>query len=173
MEKGLVQVYCGDGKGKTTAAIGLAVRQIAVNNKILFVSFLKNGNSSEVSVLEKFDNVDTIFDKKLNKFIFYMNDIEKKEAKENQRDLFEYVKNNSNKYDCVIMDEVLDLITNDFITETELVDFINNKPENTELVITGHSITDKIIEAVDYYTNFKCIKHPYEKGIKARKGIEF
>ena len=172
---GLVHVYTGNGKGKTTAAVGLAVRACGAGLKVLFVQFLKSNYTSELASFEKLSPaIDIKRGCSFKKFVWNMNSEELSEAKKEAGEIFDIVKNelNSAKYDMVILDEILGTMTNGFIDEASLVELIKQKPSGVELVLTGRGATQGIISVADYVSEIVAVKHPYEKGTGSRKGIE-
>jgi len=175
MENGLIHLYYGYGKGKTTSAIGLAIRAIGSDNKILFTSFLKDFLSGEFEIIKNHKSKIELFEcSPVYKFYKDMTDEEKDFTKKSQHRVFlktieKAIKDN---YDVLILDELIDLIDLECITVDEVVDFLKSKPSSLEVVITGHSENLKLIEISDYVTEFLCKKHPYYQGISARKGIE-
>jgi cob(I)alamin adenosyltransferase len=174
MEKGLIEVYTGDGKGKTTAAIGLACRAIGHNLKVCFIYFHKNPERwgyGEFKILEKI-GVDIFgFAKEHPHF----DKVEKEKLREECLKGIEFIKKiyKEKKYDVIICDEILISLRDGFLNEEEIIKIMEEKPKNVELVLTGRYITEKIIEKADLVSEIKKIKHPYDKGIKSREGIEF
>jgi cob(I)alamin adenosyltransferase len=174
MEKGLIEVYTGDGKGKTTAVIGLACRAIGHNLKVCFIYFHKNPERwgyGEFKILEKI-GVDIFgFVKEHPHF----DKVEKEKLREECLKGIEFIKKiyKEKKYDVIICDEILISLRDGFLNEEEIIKIMEEKPKNVELVLTGRYITEKIIEKADLVSEIKKIKHPYDKGIKSREGIEF
>lgn len=171
---GLVHIYEGDGKGKTTAAIGLAVRCAGSGKKVLFSQFLKSDTSSELKVLKNIDNINVYVKKNNFGFTFNMTETEKIVAK----DFFtRYLKDIihlavTSKVDLLVMDEVIDACNMDMVETDMLINFLKTRPENMEVVMTGRNPKDEIAESADYLTRFKKVKHPFDKGVRARVGIE-
>jgi len=161
MIKGLIQVYTGDGKGKTTAALGLALRAAGRNMKVLIVQFMKKWDYGELHSVELIPNIT------LKTF----GTIDYEEAEK----AFSFgVKGmQSGNYDIVIFDELNMALYYDLLDIEEVVKKIKEKPRNVEIVITGRRAPQEIIEIADLVTEMKEIKHPYQKGIEARKGIEY
>ena len=175
MEKGLIHIYCGDGKGKTTAAMGLAIRAAGREKKVFITQFLKSGRSGELISLEKLNNHVTFFPgKPVNKFVWNMNDSEKEEAQKEHTVRFnkivEIIKDG--EYDLLILDEIIATINNGFIELNDVINFLNNKPEKLEVVMTGRGPKKELIEIANYVTEMKCIKHPFNEGVSSRLGIE-
>lgn len=175
MQKGLVHLYFGDGKGKTTAAVGLGLRAFGRNKKILMVQFLKDYDSGEIIALENFsDNFFILKGEPVIKFFDYMSKTEKEKTIKEQYQLFNtaietaFTKN----YDLIILDELIDAVNLGIIGMNEVCGFIKSKPESLEIVITGHNPSVDFFEICDYITEIKKIKHPYENGVNARIGIE-
>lgn len=168
---GLVQVYTGKGKGKTTASLGLGFRAAARNINVLMIQFLKPASDyGEHIAVEKFDNF-TIKPLGSNRFVNNPSEDDKKEAKiildKAKEEIY------SNKYGLVILDEINVAMHFNLIAPEDVIDILKNRPENIEIVMTGRGAPDKIIEYADLVTEMKQIKHPFEKGISARKGIEY
>ena len=160
-------IYYGDGKGKTTAAIGLAVRAAGSKMKVLFVQFLKTEFSGE--------NVTLTFCPLELKFTFDMDDKEKAQAAKIFKGIFDNAVTTAltEKYDMVVLDEVFEAINAHMLSESEVYEFITNAPSSMEIVMTGHNPPQKFMDCADYITEFKKIKHPYDRGITGRIGIEF
>lgn len=168
-------LYFGDGKGKTTAAVGIAVRASGSNLKVLFVQFLKTEFSGERHVLSHTENVTLTLCPADLKFTFQMNEKEKAQAAKIFKGIFDrsVTLALTEKYDMVVFDEIIDAINAEMLTESEVVEFITNAPSSMEIIMTGHNPSQKMIDLCDYVTEFKKIKHPYDRGITGRIGVEF
>lgn len=168
-------IYYGDGKGKTTAAIGLAVRAAGSKLKVLFVQFLKTEFSGERHILSHTENVTLTFCPLELKFTFDMDDKEKAQAAKIFKGIFDNAVTTAltEKYDMVVLDEVFEAINAHMLSESEVYEFITNAPSSMEIVMTGHNPPQKFMDCADYITEFKKIKHPYDRGITGRIGIEF
>ena len=168
-------IYYGDGKGKTTAAIGLAVRAAGSKMKVLFVQFLKTEFSGERHILSHTENVTLTFCPLELKFTFEMDDKEKAQAAKIFKGIFDNAVTTdlTEKYDMVVLDEVFEAINAHMLSESEVYEFITNAPSSMEIVMTGHNPPQKFMDCADYITEFKKIKHPYDRGITGRIGIEF
>lgn len=163
----MIHIYTGDGKGKTSAAIGLAIRATGAGMKTILCQFLKNGTSSEIEVLEKI-GISVLFCQECNKFTFQMNDKEKsavKNAHDRIIDTIDYTA------DIIIMDEFLDAYNLNLIDRKKSEEFILNF--KGEIILTGHDVPQIFADMADYITIMKKIKHPYDNGTEARKGIEY
>lgn len=170
MGKGMVHVYTGDGKGKTTSAVGLAVRCSGYGKKVKFFQFLKATHSGELDSLKKL-GIEVIRVNTCNKFFYDMTDEEKLVAKGEA----EHSVNNffTEFCDLLILDEILCAVNNGLLTLDTVIEIIKNKPENTELVLTGRNMPDGLSDYADYVSEVICIKHPFQKGVDARCGIDF
>lgn len=171
----MLHIYYGNGKGKTTAAVGLAVRASGAGLKTGFFQFLKNGSSSEIAVLKSIVNIDVICCDKCTKFTYSMNEQELNDVTLQHTEMLKKaaVLLTNNDVDLLVLDEFLDACNKKLI-DTEFADyFIENVISKGEVVMTGRAPTDKLKEAADYLTEMKAIKHPYNNGVSARKGIEY
>jgi cob(I)alamin adenosyltransferase len=173
LEKGLVQVYTGNGKGKTSAAFGLALRAAGRGLKVYVIQFIKGGfDYGELYVVDKLPNV-TLRAFGRGKFI-----VDKTPAKEDVRlaeealALAEQVVK-SGDYDVVILDEVNVALSLGLVKLERVLELAKGKPKHVELVLTGRNAHEKIVEIADLVTEMREIKHPFNKGVPARKGIEF
>ncbi|WP_025209600.1 cob(I)yrinic acid a,c-diamide adenosyltransferase [Hippea sp. KM1] len=168
--KGYIQVYTGNGKGKTTAAIGLAVRAAGAGYRVLFVQFVKGQDYSEHKALRVFENIT------LKRFgrPGFIHSTPSKEDIEAAKEGYNFVLDalRSKDYDVVILDEANIAVFFNLFSEDDLLKLMDEKPDNTELVITGRYATERVIEKADLVTEMKEIKHYYKKGIQAREGIE-
>ena len=169
--KGYIQVYTGNGKGKTTAAIGLAIRAAGAGLKVFIAQFLKAGEYNEHKALNRFTDLIQIRQYGRGCFIQGNPDIE--DIKVAKKGLDE-VKNiiNSGKYDMIILDEANIAVYYNLFTVDELLEVIKSRPKNVEIIITGRMADQKIIAEADLVTEMKEIKHYYKKGVIARPGIE-
>jgi cob(I)alamin adenosyltransferase len=170
--KGCIHIYTGDGKGKTTAAIGLAVRAQGAGFKVLFVQFLKGQQTSELEPLKKI-GVTIMRTNAVKKFIPYMTEQEKEDCLQGQQSCFKEAVKLFTEYDVVIFDEAVGAVTTGMLPLVDVINMIKTKPECLELILTGRQPPAELVELADYVSEIKAIKHPYDKGIKARKGIEY
>ncbi len=171
---GLVHIYTGNGKGKTTAAIGLGIRAAGSGMKVLMVQFCKGSSTSEENIIEKLKPDFELYKyKQICKFVWQMTPEEKKQMAEDTLNLFNFAVNSAKNKDMLILDEIMAAITNEFIDVRKVVDFINNKPSHLELVLTGRNVPKELIDIADYVSEINAVKHPMTSGIMARKGIEF
>lgn len=171
---GLIHIYCGDGKGKTTAAIGLAVRCAGRGNKVLLVQFLKSRDSGELYSLAKLPDIEVMRGKESKKFTFQMNEEEKHALLIEHNKMFEQVltKIKNGGYSLLILDEVIGALNAKVFEMPKLIEFLRHKPENLEVVLTGRNPAPELVEIADYVSEMRKVKHPMDKGIMAREGIE-
>lgn len=171
----MIHVYHGDGKGKTTAAIGLSIRAMGAGRRVVFLQFLKGGETGELHVFSGLENIKVIRNEKDLGFVSGMSESEKKEVTQ--------MHNENLKKAAALLEQgwadvaVMDELTYPYawgLIDRELVkDFVTHYPDNAELIITGRNPDPLFLERADYITNMQCERHPFEKNIKARKGIEF
>ncbi len=171
---GLVHIYCGEGKGKTTCSVGLTVRASGYGLHVLFMQFLKSGDSSELKVLRSLSGVEVLGTKPIKKFSFQMTEEEKEETRRvNAEQFADMVKMlEHDHYDMLVLDETLGAIEAGLLDEQIIVDFLKNRPAQLEVVLTGRYPSDQLLELADYVSRIDKVKHPYDKGIPARAGIE-
>lgn len=171
---GLIHIYCGDGKGKTTAAVGLAVRCAGRGNKVLLVQFLKSRDSGELYSLAKLPDIEVMRGKESKKFTFQMNEEEKHALLIEHNKMFEQVlaKIKNGGYSLLILDEVIGALNAKVFEMPKLIEFLRHKPENLEVVLTGRNPAPELVEIADYVSEVQKVKHPMDKGIMAREGIE-
>lgn len=171
---GLIHIYCGDGKGKTTAAVGLAVRCAGRCNKVLLVQFLKSRDSGELYSLAKLPDIEVMRGKESKKFTFQMNEEEKHALLIEHNKMFEQVlaKIKNGGYSLLILDEVIGALNAKVFEMPKLIEFLRHKPENLEVVLTGRNPAPELVEIADYVSEMRKVKHPMDKGIMAREGIE-
>lgn len=169
---GLIHVYTGSGQGKTSAAFGLALRALGASFKVCLIQFMKAGQYSEIKALKRFKNI-KIYQFGRKSFVNLKEpaktDVDL--AKKGQEKVKEVFK--SKKYDLVILDEINVAIKFKLIKLIQLIKLIKNKPKSVELVLTGRYAHPKMIKLADYVTEMKKIKHPFERGLLARRGIDF
>ncbi len=172
MEKGYIHVYTGPGKGKTTAALGLGLRASGAGLKVHMVQFMKGRRYSEIDTIENIANF-TISQHGRDEYVLKENpdqiDIDLAQKG------FKYTKEiiNNGKYDMIILDEINVAVDYNLIALKEVIKLLEGKPEKLELILTGRDAHPDIIKIADLVTEMLEIKHPYQQGITARKGIDF
>ena len=170
MEKGLIHLYWGDGKGKTTAAMGVAMRALAAGEKVVIVQFLKGQESGEITLLSRL-GAHIYRGKAGDKFVFQMNEEEKAETRKVQNaNLLAALQEPA---DLLILDEACAALELKMVDEALLKKAVCEKPEEQDLILTGRNPADWMMDMADYCTEMHCWRHPYEKGVKARRGVEF
>lgn len=171
----MLHIYYGNGKGKTTGSIGIAIRAAGYDRKILFAQFLKSEETGERKVLKLIPNIELTPCPDVFKFVKFMTDQEKLQCRQDSRNTFERCVRQvlTGKFDMVVFDEIFGAIENNMLTESELFDFLANAPKNIEIVLTGHNPSQRILDLADYATELKKVVHPYDKGVTARMGIEY
>ncbi len=171
MDRGHVQVFTGDGKGKTTTAIGLTLRAVGAGFKIFFAQFVKQGEYSEIKAFRRFSDQITVEQFGLEKFTDkdpHPDDIiAAQNGLERVRSIMA-----ENTYDMMVLDEITVAVKLGLIAANDLLGLIVNKPRRLELIITGRYASPRIIENADVVTQMKAHKHYYDSGVKARVGIE-
>lgn len=171
--KRCLHIYCGDGKGKTTASVGLSVRAAGNGMKVLFCQCMKDGTSSEVEMLKKLGITYRCCTERFG-FFWTMTEEKKKAASEAYTRLFQEVTKKAVKeeYDLLVIDEFMSAYNHGLIDQKMALDFLLNRPENLEIVLTGREPGEELLELADYVTEMRKVKHPFDEGIPARKGIE-
>lgn len=174
-DKGLVVVYTGDGKGKTTAALGMALRTVGWGGKVLMIQFIKQWKTGEHRTIEKY-----LPDIKIisagEGFVGILGDRKPREAHQAsaQRALsFAKKELMSKKWTTVILDEINGAIEGRLVALKDVLDLITSKPDEVNLVLTGRQARKEIIDKADLVTEMKKVKHPYDAGILAKKGVDF
>lgn len=169
--KGYVQIYTGDGKGKTTAALGLALRAAGAGFKIHIGQFIKSGEYSEIKALARFSELITVEQYGKGRFIKGKpSEDDVNMARAGLQQLRRAV--SSGEYQVVIADEGNVAVTCELISQTDLIDLIDNRHPDTELIITGRGAAPEVLTRADLVTEMRPIKHYYDRGVAARLGIE-
>lgn len=171
----MIQIYCGDGKGKTTAAVGLAVRAAGRGNPVVMAQFLKNADSGERLILSKLPGVTLLEIPEEMKFVYSMTEEEKRLESERQTALFEkaVALSELNGAGLLVLDELCSAISTGMIPVEQVTSFLDRRPPELEVVITGRDPHPELQSRADYLTEMKKRKHPFDQGKPARKGIEW
>ena len=177
LEQGLIHIYTGEGKGKTTAALGLCLRAAGSGLRVLIARFLKTNDSAELNAISMLPDVDLIENDQTFGFSrSWKNDPEKKSKAEEyyssklQEALRRAVEGD---YDLLMLDEINASVRLGVVDTEELLAFLKNKPEKLEVILTGRDPIPELVEVADYVSEIKKVKHPFDQGILARKGIEY
>lgn len=170
-----IHIYCGDGKGKTTAAIGLAVRAAGCGKKVLITRFLKTDHSGEVEALQAVPLISVTPCEKSFGFFSQMTDEQKKEAEIYYRELLEQTLHRAVKeeVELLVLDEMMAVCNFGLVEKQRVETFLEKRPEGLEVVLTGRDPWKELLLMADYVSEIKKLKHPFDRGIKARKGIEY
>ncbi len=171
MQKGLIHVYTGDGKGKTTCAVGLSIRAKSRDYRVLFAQFMKTIKGGETELLAKLSIEVQRFERVLSP-LFHPN-ADHARLRERAQEALEELKTRTNNFDLIVLDEFIHLINQELLTESEVRDFLENRPASLDVILTGRGAPPWLIEMADQVTEMRDIKHHAERGIKARKGIEY
>lgn len=174
-EKGLVILYTGEGKGKTTAALGLVLRAVGHKRKCLIVQFGKIWFSGEIEGVEMLSPF-VKFIQGGEGFVKILGDkLPLKEHKKTAKEAFDMLYNEVTKdvWDVVVVDEIVGAVSSGLLSASLVIKLIKNKPKKLDLVLTGHHASKELIEMADLVTEMKLIKHPFQKGVLAKKGIDF
>ena len=170
---GLFHIYFGNGKGKTTAAAGLAVRASGAGMRVIFAQFLKDGTSSELNCLRGVSNIEVLVCPKNYGFFKNMTEDVKKEAAKSYGELFLLAKKKAAAADMLILDEAVSAANHGLISEDDVIQYIKSRPSGLELVITGRDPSARMLALADYATEMRKVKHPYDNGVAARRGVEY
>ncbi len=170
----MIHVYCGDGKGKTTAAVGLTVRHAGSGGRVLFVQFMKCTPTGEVTAMEQLPNITVLRNTVRHGFSFNMSDKERAAvtACHNGNLAVALEAARAHAYSLIVLDEVASAYALSLI-DRDAVDRLIGIAGETELVLTGRDPAQSMLDAADYVTEMKLVKHPYTRGVQARKGVEY
>ncbi len=173
-QTGLIHIYCGNGKGKTTTAMGLCARAAGFGLRVLIYQFMKDNSTSERKVLQLCENITIVDGLASEKFSFQMSPEEKAQRKAYYEEQLCRVTEKAcrENYDVLFLDETLYTIGAGLLDEACVLDFLKNKPKHLEVILTGQNPSQALIDAADYVSEIRKIKHPFDQGMAARKGIE-
>lgn len=173
--KGCIHIYCGDGKGKTSAAIGLAVRAAGRGQKVLVARFLKTDHSGEVPVLGQIPGITVLACQKTFGFVSRMSEAQKEEAAVYYSALFAAAvrKAAEEDYDVLVLDEILAACNYGLAEENQVIRFLKSRQDKLEVVLTGRDPSEAFLELADYVSEIQMRKHPFTAGLRAREGIEY
>lgn len=170
----MVHIYTGDGKGKTTAAVGLSVRFAGTGQKVVFTQFLKDNTSGELKILGNMEGMTLVLADEAFGFYYLMTDEEKVRAAQVYDQLLRRAVKaaEEQKAGMLVLDELMSAYQYEFIDRKWFLEFLKNRTENLEVVMTGRDPAPELLEAADYISEIKKVRHPYDKGVPARDGIE-
>jgi cob(I)alamin adenosyltransferase len=170
-DKGYIHLYTGNGKGKTTAAIGLAVRAVGAGKTVFIAQFVKGMHYSELDALKRFPEIEI---RQYGLDCFIKNEPTQKDIDAARAGLAEVAKVIAeNRFDILILDEICIALYYHLFEEEEIIDLLKIKPAEMEIVLTGRYAPEALFEIADLVTEMKEIKHYYNNGVAAREGIEF
>lgn len=169
----MIQLYYGEGKGKTTAAFGQALRAAGRGRRVIIAQFLKTEDSGERRSMELVPHVLLLPLPEQLPFVFHMDVIQRAEYEEFAARLLRDAALLAERDSVVVLDEVLGAIETDILPLEAVLDCLGELPEGCEVVITGRKAPAELLERADYITRFQAERHPYDKGIQAREGIEY
>ena len=174
-EKGLVILYTGEGKGKTTAALGLVLRAVGYKKKCLIVQFGKAWFTGELVGIKKLAPYVKIIQGGKGFLDILGSKVSKREHKRAASEAFNilYKEVVSGKWDIVVADEIVGAISSGVLSLNKAMELIADKPERLDLILTGHHVSKSLIKMADLVTEMKEIKHPFQKGVLAKKSIDF
>lgn len=172
---GLIHVYTGDGKGKTSAAVGLATRALGSGFRVCYCSFHKRPEKYGYTEIESLGRLGADISVFAKGHPHLDRNINENEIRREVAEAITYLRNllKEKPIDLLILDEILISVRDRYLDEAVLLDFIKSKPPHTELVLTGRGATEKVMELADYVTFCRKLKHPYDNGITSRRGIEY
>ncbi len=172
---GLIHIYTGEGKGKTTASMGLVLRMHGHGRRVMLVQFLKNGHSGELAALRSLPGIHVLTGPENIRFTNVMSLAEKAAAREHYARYLDVATRaaQAGQMDLLVLDEVFGALATGMLALDDLLTLMKNKPAGLELVLTGRNPPEEILALADYISDIRCIRHPYERGIMAREGIEF
>ena len=169
----MLHIYCGDGKGKTTCAMGLAARAAGHGRRVVIAQFLKSGNSGERTVLAASEHITCLPVPETMKFVFAMDEGEKAETRAQMTGDFHRAAELARDADLLVLDELCSAISTGMVALEDVLSFLDSRPEGLEVVITGRDPAPELQERADYITEMRKIKHPFDRGVNAREGIEW
>lgn len=171
---GLIHIYTGDGKGKTTAAVGLAVRCAGSDGQVVFCQFMKNNRSSELNILRQLPQIQLVQAEQCFGFYKYLNEEQQAAAALVCSQLLEQAIAAAEESNArlLVLDEAISSYNHGLLPRQRLLDFLQHKPARLEVALTGRDPAPELAELADYLSDIRKIKHPFDKGIAAREGIE-
>lgn len=171
-DPGLIHLYTGNGKGKTTAAVGLAVRAAGAGLNVLFAQFMKGRESGELTSLQKL-GVTVLRQPGDWKFAFQMTETEKQDHRERQEELWRETTTICNRFDLVVLDEICAAVSTGMLDAHALAAWLESKPAHLEVAMTGRDAHPAITSLASYISQIEEKKHPFRLGVAARAGIEY
>lgn len=176
-QPGLIHIYTGEGKGKTTAAVGLTIRCAGSGGRVVFCQFLKDNQSSELNILRQIPLVEIVQATPIRGFYKNLNDEQRAAARQTAGQLLRRAiaaagAENPQPARLLVLDEAIAACNHQLIDQNELASFLRDKPAGLEVVLTGRSPAPELLTLADYVSEIRKLKHPFNQGIAARRGIE-
>lgn len=174
MQPGLIHVYCGDGKGKTTAALGLALRAQGHDWPVLLVQFLKATPTGELTAIDCLSGWNVLRGQRGRGSLFTTDAVVRAELKAEQASLLATAisQAQTGKYRLLILDEIIGALGRGLLSQEQVLKFLDTKPAGLEVVLTGRNPSPELLARADYITEMKKLRHPFDQGMVARNGIE-
>lgn len=175
----MIQLYCGEGKGKTTAAIGAVIRAVGRERRVLFAQLMKGAESGEISVLKRLPQVRVLRPNRKDGFFSSMSESDRRELRKVQDEMLDEILRalKNGEADFVVLDEITHACRYGMVAKERLWEIIKyvkeNEKQEMELVLTGRGPEADLEEACDYVSRIACVRHPFEKGVTARIGVEY
>lgn len=170
---GKLHIYCGDGKGKTTAAMGLALRAAGSGKTVWIAQLLKDGTSAELAALAGVPGVQIIPQTRRFGFIWTLTAEEKAEARDYYSGLLEAAFSRAEGEGLLVVDEALGAVNTGMVDLDRLLTLLDSRPAGLEVALTGRNPAQPLLDRADYVTEMKKVKHPFDQGLPARRGIEY
>lgn len=171
----MIHLYCGDGKGKTTAAMGLAMRSAGRGNRVVVAQFLKNADSGERAALSLLPSILLLDAPEIMKFVFQMTPGEKQAERERQTALFDaaVTLTSRERAGLLVLDEMCSAVNTGMVSLERVTEFLDHMPAGLEVVLTGRDPAPELERRADYITEMRKCKHPYDRGVAPRLGVEW
>lgn len=169
----MIHIYCGDGKGKTTAAMGLALRMAGAGKRVLIGQFFKDGSSGEIKVLKTVPGIETLHCKTVPGRYSRMTDQQRQQARQDYSQYLLELLDKGKDADLLVLDEVISALNRGIVPMEPVLEYLKVQGESQEIVLTGRDPAPELCALADYITEMRKEKHPFDKGIRARKGVEF
>lgn len=175
MKEGKIHIYCGDGKGKTTAAVGLAVRASGCGFRVVFVQFLKGGATGEPASLALLENIRMMRLSRPYGFTWTLSETETAQLTADQNALLDKAEAlcGDGERTLLVLDEALGALSTGTLSRTAVMEFLRGKPDALEVVLTGRNPDEELLALADYVSEVRKVKHPMDEGVMAREGIEY
>ena len=169
----MIHIYCGDGKGKTTAAMGLALRMAGAGKNVLIGQFFKDGSSGEIKALKTIPGVEVLNCGTVPGRYVHMTDIQKEQARKDYTAYLLTLLERGRNADLLVLDEVISALNRGIVPMEPVVTYLKAWGGEKEIVLTGRNPAQTLVDLADYVTEMRKEKHPFDQGVRARKGIEY